>query len=224
MRFIWAAPSGQPGFFPSVVVVWRPEGLSCNVKRELLALVLEKIPNSELLSWLDEDGYEKAAPLSKGPPRETARAGGASANSWTVTTTPLGAPPGVGVSARRSGGRGEEGRNMSFALTTEQVRRPQTVTRQLRWSFLRVGDIVRPVRKARGLRRVSASRDWAAHSRRGDLPRTLIGKKQTLRGARSCRGFQRWSRNFVGMFCEHNGCVPSTVNRIKFEYVPPETA
>ena len=44
-------------------------------------------------------------------------------------------------------------RNMSFALTTEQVRRREkTVTRRRGWWFLKPGDIVTAVKKARGLR------------------------------------------------------------------------
>jgi len=45
-------------------------------------------------------------------------------------------------------------RNMSFALTTEQVRnRTKTVTRRLGWEFLRPGDLIRPVEKCMGLKK-----------------------------------------------------------------------
>lgn len=44
-------------------------------------------------------------------------------------------------------------RNMSFALTAEQIRdRSKTVTRRMRWHNLRRGDLVRGVVKARGLK------------------------------------------------------------------------
>lgn len=45
-------------------------------------------------------------------------------------------------------------RNMSFALTTEQVRaRQKTVTRRLGWTFLKPGDRIRAVVKCQGLKK-----------------------------------------------------------------------
>lgn len=45
-------------------------------------------------------------------------------------------------------------RNMSFMLTTEQVRnRTKTVTRRVGWKFAKVGDIVQPVVKGQGLKK-----------------------------------------------------------------------
>ena len=45
-------------------------------------------------------------------------------------------------------------RNMSFALTTDQVlRRQKWVTRRFGWAFLVPGDLVQPVVKAMGLRK-----------------------------------------------------------------------
>jgi len=45
-------------------------------------------------------------------------------------------------------------RNMSFALTTEQIRnRTKTVTRRIGWTFLKPGDLIRPVEKCQGLKK-----------------------------------------------------------------------
>ena len=45
-------------------------------------------------------------------------------------------------------------RNMSFALTTEQIRaRTKTVTRRLGWEFLKPGDLVQAVVKCQGLKK-----------------------------------------------------------------------
>lgn len=44
-------------------------------------------------------------------------------------------------------------RNISFALTTSQiVAGTKDVTRRMGWQFLKVGDLLRPVRKCMGLR------------------------------------------------------------------------
>lgn len=44
-------------------------------------------------------------------------------------------------------------RNMSFSMTTEQIRnRTKTVTRRLGWEFLKPGDVVNAVVKAMGLK------------------------------------------------------------------------
>ena len=45
-------------------------------------------------------------------------------------------------------------RNMSFAMTTEQIRaRTKTVTRRFGWWFLKAGDQVWAVEKAMGLKK-----------------------------------------------------------------------
>jgi hypothetical protein len=47
-------------------------------------------------------------------------------------------------------------KNMSFAMTTEQVRnQSKTVTRRFGWWFLKTGDVVQPVLKRRGYEKVS---------------------------------------------------------------------
>ena len=45
-------------------------------------------------------------------------------------------------------------RNMSFAMTTEQIRnKTKTVTRRFGWDFLKAGDIVNAVEKSMGLQK-----------------------------------------------------------------------
>lgn len=45
-------------------------------------------------------------------------------------------------------------RNMSFALTTDQIRdRTKTVTRRIGWEFLKSGDLIRAVEKSQGLKK-----------------------------------------------------------------------
>ena len=115
-------------------------------------------------------------------------------------------------------------RNMSFSLTTEQVRnRTKTVTRRLGWNFLKVGDILNACVKCQGLKKgervekicqirvVSTRRE-----RLFDIV-TAIGDERELRK----EGFPNLSsRDFVDMFCEANNCErDQVVNRIEFEYL-----
>lgn len=45
-------------------------------------------------------------------------------------------------------------RNMSFALTTDQIRnRTKTVTRRVGWTFLKPGDLVQAIEKGQGLKK-----------------------------------------------------------------------
>jgi hypothetical protein len=121
-------------------------------------------------------------------------------------------------------------RNMSFALTTNQIMEGEkTVTRRLGWLHLKPGQQVRPVRKCMGLRpgeKLDVLRD----------PLTIVGVRREPLGAmlddldygfRECEleGFgghpvYRWPSSFVAMFCAtHKGCTPETiVTRIEFAY------
>ena len=112
-------------------------------------------------------------------------------------------------------------RNMSFMLTERQFAgRTKDVTRRLGWRFLKPGDRVCGVRKGRGLAKgqhvvrlgaievVNAVREPLAEiiNRPGDCRR---------------EGFPDMTpRDFIGFFCEHNRCLPSTVvTRIEFKHV-----
>lgn len=111
-------------------------------------------------------------------------------------------------------------RNMSFALTTQQILDgTKTVTRRDGWAFLKPGDLVRAVRKCRGLRpgekieplRVIEIINVSRESLRA-ITQADVGRE----------GFPEITRNeFITMFCaSHRGCTPETeITRIEFRYV-----
>jgi hypothetical protein len=121
-------------------------------------------------------------------------------------------------------------RNMSFALTTEQIRAgTKDVTRRAGWRFLKPGDLVRPVLKAMGLRPGETIQPL-----RGPI-RILSVRFEPLRamlddldyGYNEVRreGFARHPEcgdpsAWVRMFCaSHKGCTSDTeITRIEFEY------
>ncbi len=111
-------------------------------------------------------------------------------------------------------------RNMSFSLTTPQVRaKTKTVTRRLGWSFLKRGEVVQTIEKGQGLKK-------GEHVKRICLIRITHVSREPLSNLKrhdECikEGFEDLSpTDFVSMFCKHNGCTPETmVNRIEFEYL-----
>lgn len=121
-------------------------------------------------------------------------------------------------------------RNMSFALTTEQILdESKDVTRRLGWEFLKVGDLLRPVRKCMGLRpgeKLAVLRDpiTVVGVRRERLDRMLTdldyGFEEVRREGFSNHPYYRWPSEWVQMFCaSHKGCAPGTViTRIEFSY------
>jgi len=122
-------------------------------------------------------------------------------------------------------------RNMSFALTTEQIMDgSKDVTRRLGWLFLKPGDLIRPVRKCMGLRPGEKIVVLTDPKRVVDVRREPLRAMldDTDYGLEECRreGFgshpdYRWPSAFVAMFCAtHRGCVPETViTRIVLERV-----
>lgn len=121
-------------------------------------------------------------------------------------------------------------RNMSFALTTEQIMAgTKTVTRRLGWLNLKPGQQIRPVRKCMGLRpgeKLDVLRDpLTVVSVRREILSAMLSDIEY--GFRECalEGFgehpdYRWPSQFVAMFCAtHKGCTPETlVTRIEFAY------
>ena len=111
-------------------------------------------------------------------------------------------------------------RNMSFMLTTDQVRNgTKTVTRRMGWWNLKPDTVLNACVQCQGLKlgqRVEVIRQIrvvnTTHTRLDRItPADMIRE-----------GFPRLSRAaFVEMFCKsHKGCTPDTiVNRIEFEYV-----
>ena len=110
-------------------------------------------------------------------------------------------------------------RNMSFMLTTEQIKnRTKTVTRRIGWIFLKPDDIVNAVEKGMGLKKgekvkqICRIRIISIHKQ--GLFR--ITKEDCIK-----EGFPEMSPDdFIDMFCRHNKVGASCpVNRIEFEYV-----
>jgi hypothetical protein len=118
-------------------------------------------------------------------------------------------------------------RNMSFGLTTDQLRAgSKTVTRRLGWRNLKPGHCIQPVRKCMGLKPGEKIERLRAPLR------VLSVRFEPLRrmsddveyGIVECirEGFAdskpEW---FVQFFCNsHKGCTPDTiVTRIEFEYL-----
>lgn len=119
-------------------------------------------------------------------------------------------------------------RNISFALTTRQVRdRTKTVTRRMGWLDLKPGELLCAVVKGMGLKpgekieRICVIR--VASARRERLDRMLMDIRY---GFEECRkeGFPKMNGpEFVEMFCHANKSKKckktSTITRIEFEYV-----
>lgn len=112
-------------------------------------------------------------------------------------------------------------RNMSFMLTTEQVRNgTKTVTRRNGWKFLKPGDRVmacvkcqgipkgQKIEKIRPIEIVSVTREplTAIYNHRGDCEK---------------EGFPEMSPfEFVNFYCNHNNCDPrDEVSRIEYKYI-----
>ena len=122
-------------------------------------------------------------------------------------------------------------RNMSFALTTGQIRDgSKTVTRRLGWLNLKPGDMVRPVKKCMGLKpgeKIEPLRDpvRVVSVRREPLKRMTedpeYGLAECEREGFAGHPAYKWPSEFVAMFCStHKGCTPGTeVTRIEFGYV-----
>lgn len=122
-------------------------------------------------------------------------------------------------------------RNMSFALTTQQVRaKTKTVTRRMGWTNLKVGEQIMACEKCMGRKKgeplvrlcvlevvsvrrekLGALSDDPAYGI-GEIRREGFGDNPEL-----C-----WPSDWVPWFCaSHKGCTPDTeVTRIEFKYAP----
>mgnify|MGYP001581955527 CR=1 FL=1 len=111
-------------------------------------------------------------------------------------------------------------RNMSFALTAEQVlSRKKTVTRRIGWVFLKPGDLLQPIVKGQGIpkggtvEKIGGPIQVVSVSRG---PLNAITPQDVHR-----EGFPRMTAGeFVRMFKRtHRGCrVGTIVTRIEFSY------
>ena len=114
-------------------------------------------------------------------------------------------------------------RNMSFALTTEQIRRQtKTVTRRCGWCFAKVGDRVQPVVKGQGLPKGERVERIGGPIRFTAVDRVVLGDISPQDVYRE--GFPEMTqREFVAMFKKHNGGLrDQLVTRIAFVYEAPD--
>lgn len=123
-------------------------------------------------------------------------------------------------------------RNISFALTTEQVRnRTKTVTRRLGWKTLKEGTLLQPVVKAQGLKKGEQTQKIGGPIRvvrwsQEPLAKLTSDLDYGLEEVRR-EGFAEHPMvlgsplAFVEYFCNANRpCEPTwIVTRIEFEYV-----
>jgi hypothetical protein len=124
-------------------------------------------------------------------------------------------------------------RNMSFLLTTRQVRRQEkTVTRRLGWTAAKVGDIVQPIVRGQGIKRGGKVERIGppirfVSVRREPLDMILVAQVRLHYNSETWdEGFPDMNgREFVDFFCRANECSPGTeVTRIAFEYLSANDA
>lgn len=113
-------------------------------------------------------------------------------------------------------------RNMSFMLTTEQVRnRTKTVTRRLGWKNAKPCDVVQPVVKGQGLKKGERVEKLGGPIRFVKVERVPLAHSSLTFEDVAREGFHgQGPSDFVDMFRKHNGCERHTeVTRIEFEYL-----
>ncbi len=116
-------------------------------------------------------------------------------------------------------------RNMSFMLTTDQVRGEiKHVTRRNGWDHVKPGEIVQAVEKCQGIpegghvTRICLIQILSKRWERID--RMITDREYGLKEV-ALEGFPDWTpEQFVDMYCKHNKKKPEELcNRIRFEYV-----
>ena len=119
-------------------------------------------------------------------------------------------------------------RNLSFALTTAQVRaQTKTVTRRRGTFYARVlkpGDLLCAVEKSQGIKKgglVRLGTIRVVNVRVEPLSEMLADERPFDRDEQAREGFpEMTAQQFVDMFCKHmGGDEGQTVTRIEFEYV-----
>lgn len=112
-------------------------------------------------------------------------------------------------------------RNMSFSLTTEQVRnRTKTVTRRKGWKFLKPGDIVNACVKCMGLK-PGEKVERICQIKILDAKREPLHTITNYPDDCAKEGFpDKTPSQFIAMYCNHmGGDVTQPVTRIEFDYV-----
>ncbi|OZI23665.1 hypothetical protein CAL26_09525 [Bordetella genomosp. 9] len=125
-------------------------------------------------------------------------------------------------------------RNMSFSITTEQIKSgTKDVTRRSGWIFLKPGDLIRPVLKARGLRPGEKIQSLRAPIRIVDVRQEPLramlddldyGYDEVRREGYEGHPQYGHPDAWVKMFCaSHKGTTPdSLITRIEFAYTDTE--
>ncbi len=116
-------------------------------------------------------------------------------------------------------------RNMSFALTTAQVRAgTKTVTRRFGWWNLKSGDLLQPVVKGMGLKKGEKMQKI-----RGPI-RIVSVRKERVRNVTEAdivrEGFPGWPKEaFIGLLTQNflKAGLLTPVNRIEFAYTDEAT-
>ena len=112
-------------------------------------------------------------------------------------------------------------RNMSFAMTTEQVRnQTKTVTRRFGWWFLKPGDVVQPVEKGMGLKKGEKVKKIGPPIRIVRVRREMVG--YVTKAECVLEGFPKMTRGeFIRLLTDdfRKATGISQVNRIEFEYL-----
>lgn len=125
-------------------------------------------------------------------------------------------------------------RNMSFALTTEQVKsRSKTVTRRNGWKFLKPGDVINACVKCMGLKpgeKIERLCQIKVLNVRFEPLRAMIDDSDYGFRETTLEGFpagqpKHCPSEFVAMFCaSHKGVgLETEITRIEFEYVNAST-
>lgn len=121
-------------------------------------------------------------------------------------------------------------RNISFALTTAQIRdRSKTVTRRKGWKFLKVGDVLNGCVKCMGLKlgeRIERLGQIRVTDVRQESLQVLTDNRTYGRKEAKREGFPKLrGHDFALMFCQHmGGSMDQEVTRIEFEYIDEATS
>lgn len=117
-------------------------------------------------------------------------------------------------------------RNMSFALTTKQMRaRIKTVTRRMGWLDLKPGDVVQAVVKSQGLKKgekVEKLELLKIQETEREPLNTICADLEYGVAEMEREGFPGMDpADFLVMFCDsHKGCKPdSYITRIQFSFL-----
>ena len=113
-------------------------------------------------------------------------------------------------------------RNMSFAMTTQQVlSQTKSVTRRFGWWYLKPGDIIQPVKQAMGLKLgekiIRLNGPIEILSAWGE-PLNAITQDDVMK-----EGFPDWTPNqFIEFLVSKYKCDPTKeINRIEYKYLEP---